>query len=423
MKDSGSARRPLVSARAGDAPSPRLRRTRGTCPHERQRLRIAIAIEEVNRRGGQERVIAELAPRLSKSHEVHLYCYNVADIPLEGIEVRRVRGIPGRVGMRALWFVLASSVAIRPRSYDVVLSQGGNTLVQNFALAHTCQRERQRVRREVEWRYRPPGLLGRVWIALREAIVIALERRASLRCRGRLIAVSKVLAEYYVREYALKPEEVLVANNGVNHEVFNLKVRDKHRERVRAELGLREEDFVPLFLGGRWFDKGVLFVLDALSLMRQPAKALIVGSGDVPFFQQYADARGIGDRVTFVRPTDRPEAYYAAGDCFVFPSRAEGLPLVLPEAAACGLPLVCTRVGGADLLLADGVSGFFVQRDPGDIAEKLDRLASDPALREKMSEEVHQRSLQFSWDRQAREIERVFLRAVGAEEEAAEGPG
>jgi len=387
----------------------------------RPRLKIATVIEDVNQRGGQERVIAELAPRLGEHHDLHLYCYTVADIPLENIQVHYVPGIPGTVGMRALWFVLASSIAIGRRSYDVVLSQGGNTLVQNFTLAHTCQRERRRVRREVEWRYRPLPLLKRLWTTLRDSIFIALERRAALRCRGRLIAVSKVLADYYVREDGLEPDEVLVANNGVNHQVFNLRARDKHRERMRTELGLGEEDFVPLFLGGRWFDKGVVFVLDALRLMRQPAKLLIVGSGDVRFFQQYADARGIGQRVTFVRPTDHPEAYYAAGDCFVFPSTAEGLPLVLPEAAACGLPLVCTRVGGAGLLLADGISGFFCERDPADIADKLDRLAADPDLRDEMSQQVHQRSLRFSWDRQAREIEQIFLDALRAESESAEG--
>ncbi|MCD6361446.1 MAG: glycosyltransferase, partial [Armatimonadetes bacterium] len=135
-----------------------------------RRLRIALVIEDVNLRGGQESVIGELAPRLARRHEVHLFCHRVADIPLDDIKGHHVREIRAPLGLRALWFALASSLVIRPRDWDVVLSQGGNTLVQNATLVHTCHRDRRRVRRDIERRWRLKGPLRRMWEALRDGI-------------------------------------------------------------------------------------------------------------------------------------------------------------------------------------------------------------------------------------------------------------
>jgi glycosyltransferase involved in cell wall biosynthesis len=380
----------------------------------RPRLRIAIAIEQVNRRGGQERVIAELAPRLARHHEVHLYCYGLEDVPLEGIQVHRVLGIPGTVGVRALWFVLASSLAIHPRRYDVVLSQGGNTLVQNFALAHTCQLDRRRVQREVEWQYRRPGPIGRTWITLRGSLFIALERRAARRCRGRLIAVSSFLKEYFLREYGLQDADVHVAANGVDHEVFRPATDNRLRKHLRGQFGLPQDAFIALFLSGRWFDKGLPFVLQSMPLMRSEGHLLVVGAGDVRFFADMARRLGVAERVAIHPEARTPEQYYHAADCLVLPTAAEAFGLVFAEAAACGLPIIATREGAALDLIEDGVSGFFVERDSADIAQKLDRVAADARLRESMGLEVHRRSLQFSWDRQAEEIERLFMRALEA---------
>ncbi|MGD9497980.1 MAG: hypothetical protein AB7Y46_16875, partial [Armatimonadota bacterium] len=70
-------------------------------------------------------------------------------------------------------------------------------------------------------------------------------------------------------------------------------------------------------------------------------------------------------------------------------------------------------------LIEDGVSGSFVERDPGAIALALDRLAAAPELLENMRREVHVRSLRFSWERQAEQIEELFVHlAPGPGEEA-----
>ncbi len=381
-----------------------------------RRLRIALVIEDVSLGGGQERVLAELAPRLARRHEVHLFCHTVRDIDLRGITVRRLRALPAPQGPRALWFTLLSSLALRPREFDVVLSQGGNTLVQNFVLAHTVHRDRRRVRVEAERRYHLSPAWRRAWERVRDALFAALERRAALRCRGRVIAVSRSVREYFVREYGLRPDEVHVARSGVDHEVFSPDTRAEARPRIRRELGLSDAQFVALFMGGLWFEKGLPDVIAALGLTAEPAHLVVVGRGDRDVFARMAAEHGVIERVRFVPHVNRPQDYFAMADCLVHPYPIEPFGLVVLEAAACGLPLLAARTGAALDLIEDGVSGMFVEPTPSDIAAGLDRLAGPGDALEEMRRAVHARSLDFTWERQAEQIEDIFLRfAPGGE--------
>jgi UDP-glucose:(heptosyl)LPS alpha-1,3-glucosyltransferase len=60
-------------------------------------------------------------------------------------------------------------------------------------------------------------------------------------------------------------------------------------------------------------------------------------------------------------------------------------PLVGPEALACGLPILMTRVGGVSEYLRDGENGWFIDRNADDLADKFQALATNQALREEMS--------------------------------------
>lgn len=373
--------------------------------------RIAIGIEDVHRRGGQERVICELLWRLADRHDIDLVCYRAEDIPKDKVRVVPVRERFGfSILLRALWFIPASSRRVRREKYDAVLSQGSNMWNQTHVLAHTCHAQRMRDRREHEWRERPPGLLKRLDHAIRDRLLAALERRTVRRCRGRAIAVGEVLKRNLVQYHGLADEDVLVANNGVNHETFHPGLRERWRPEIREQLGLSDDTFVALFVGGRWQEKGLPLLIEALALMEQKqAKLVVVGRGDEEAFGQRAEALGVGERVVFAGVTPSPERYYAMADCFVFLSKAEGLALVQMEAAACGLPLVLAETEAPPGLVEDGVSGFVVPRDPAPLAQKLDALASDREFCRRAGEASHRNSLQFSWDRQAEEIESFIL--------------
>jgi len=369
-------------------------------------MKIAIIIEDVNRVAGQERVVAELLHRLVARHEVHLFCYRATDIP-ETVIVHRLREPGIRSFMvRALWIVFASGFALGRSHFDVVLAQGGNALEQTHTLVHNCLARRWELTREVYWELRPPSAAEKFIRTLWYGIVVRLERRAVRRClAGRTLAVSAELADLLSRYHDVPRAGISVCENGVDHDVFRPDPGDPARQRLRLEMGLREEHVLALFLGGLWLEKGATYSIEALAQTDANVHLCLAGRDDPAPFRAQAERLGVADRLHFLPATDRPHEYYHAADLLLFPGHAEGFGLVAVEAAACGLPVVMTRVGVAERLIEDGVSGFLISQDAGEIAARVNTLARDADLRARMGEAAHAAALQFSWERQAAEIE------------------
>lgn len=377
-------------------------------------MRIAIITERVNRRGGQERVVAEIAERMSRFHEVHLYCFSAEGLRGERLTIHPM-WCPFRSSiLEGFWILPMSLWALRDRHFDAIVSQGGNSLKGNFTILHTCHALRAHRTQEVEWRYHPPSLPKRMLQAWRSKISLFFEKLAVQRCRGAVMTVSQYLKDYVVQQHRLDPAEVYVTENGVDHQTFYPGLRDRWRAPIRQELGIGADDFVVLFVGGRWFDKGVPFLVEALGAMKdRQAHLVVVGKGDAGFFGEFAREHGVADRVHFAPPTAEPQRYYAMADCFGFPSDAEGFPLVIGEAASCGLPLVTTAVGGSEHLVEEGVTGYIVEADGRALADRFDRLSGDRALLERMREAIHRKSLKLSWDAQAQEVLSVITHCLG----------
>lgn len=77
---------------------------------------------------------------------------------------------------------------------------------------------------------------------------------------------------------------------------------------------------------------------------------------------------------------------YSAADLFVFPTRADNLPLVLQESMACGTPMVSFDVGGVSDLVRQGITGYLATaEDAVDFADGVAQLLSEPELRQQMS--------------------------------------
>jgi glycosyltransferase involved in cell wall biosynthesis len=94
------------------------------------------------------------------------------------------------------------------------------------------------------------------------------------------------------------------------------------------------------------------------------------------------------ENVTFPGILPQPDlaALMSRSYVLALPSVEEGLALVQGQALACGCPVIATRATGAEDLFTDGVEGFILNdRDTGALAARLQQLADDPALRERMS--------------------------------------
>lgn len=96
---------------------------------------------------------------------------------------------------------------------------------------------------------------------------------------------------------------------------------------------------------------------------------------------------------------------YSQASIFVFPSWGDGWPLVVGEAMACGLPVICTPNSGACELVRDGVEGFVVPAGDADaLAERISFLRASEKLRQEMGRAARKRAECYSWERYGEQV-------------------
>jgi colanic acid/amylovoran biosynthesis glycosyltransferase len=146
--------------------------------------------------------------------------------------------------------------------------------------------------------------------------------------------------------------------------------------------------FEVLCVGRLVADKGQRVLVEAVDrLRREGVDVHVTLAGDGPDRRELEErvrTLGLRDHVTFAGAVDqrRLRDLYASADAFCLPSFAEGLPVVLMEAMAAGLPVVTTRVMGIPELVEHGVTGALVPPGRVDaLAAALHELAIDPARR------------------------------------------
>jgi glycosyltransferase involved in cell wall biosynthesis len=142
--------------------------------------------------------------------------------------------------------------------------------------------------------------------------------------------------------------------------------------------------------------KGGDLLLKALELLPDSLKAEIIlltfGSGG----EAMAAAAGMAVMDLGYVSNDRFKAIaYSAADIFVFPTRADNLPLVLQESMACGTPMVSFNIGGVPDLVRPGVTGYLAQPENSeDLCQRLIQLLEDQSLRQQMARNCRAIALQ-----------------------------
>ncbi|MCI4329253.1 MAG: glycosyltransferase family 4 protein [Thermoplasmata archaeon] len=117
--------------------------------------------------------------------------------------------------------------------------------------------------------------------------------------------------------------------------------------------------------------------------------------------QRIARELRVDEAVTLTGPVSRPELLreFARADLFVLPSRFECTPAVLMEAMAAGLPIVSTRVGGIPEVVTEGENALLCPpNDPEALANALERLGGDAALRRRFRTAGIALAARFSWE-------------------------
>lgn len=199
------------------------------------------------------------------------------------------------------------------------------------------------------------------------------------------------------------------------------------RHGARRALGLDPDRPLVVFVGRiqplKGPDLAVRTMERLAGLGHGDARLLIIGGSsgaDHHSMQvrELVDELGLADRVDFVAPQPHHtlSSYYRAADVVMVPSRSESFGLVALEAAACGIPVVASGVGGLLSLVDHGRTGFLIdERNPRPFAEAVAAILDDPALAAQMGRAGHEHSLQYRWGTAAARARRLYLELTALE--------
>jgi colanic acid/amylovoran biosynthesis glycosyltransferase len=173
-----------------------------------------------------------------------------------------------------------------------------------------------------------------------------------------------------------------------------------------------------LYIGRLVPEKGQAVLLEAVAELAArgiDVELALAGEGSMrPELERSAARLGIAERVAFlgaVGQEDLQELYEQAA-VFCLPSFAEGVPVVLMEAMAMGVPVVTTRIAGIPELIENGHSGVLVAPGRADeIADSLSHLIGDPELRQQLGDNGREAVIQgFDTEASAAQLQALFTR-------------
>jgi glycosyltransferase involved in cell wall biosynthesis len=186
--------------------------------------------------------------------------------------------------------------------------------------------------------------------------------------------------------------------------------------RRRSEFGLSSADFVVGSVGRLSAEKGHSFLLDAAAIVTAKApdvRFIIIGHGPLRGdLHGKSERLGLASKLIFAGARTDVDALYGIMNLFVLPSLWEGLPTVILEAMASGVPVVATDIPGSRELVQAGRTGWMARpADPDSLAEEILAAWEDPAARLSAARRAQAEVVpRFSIQQVARECEALYSR-------------
>ena len=325
--------------------------------------------------GGLFRHVVDLArEQISNGHQVGIIADATAGgaaadaifaalAPLLALGVTRVR-MPRQIGVADYSALIATQLLAARLSVDVLHGHGA----KGGAYARLAASRLKRAGSTLKAFYTPHG--GSLHFepgTVQGTLFLGLESRLAALSDG--IIFESAYSERAYRDKVGVPQcPVRVIPNGLLPEDF-------------AKVTPSTEACDVLFVGELRHLKGVDVLLEALARIKAPhaPTAMMVGAGpDAETFKAKAAELGLSERVTF--PGALPAANaFTLGRCIVVPSRAESFPYIVLEAAAAGLPMLLTGVGGIPEITAGLPIPLLQPGDSAALAGQLQAFLADPA--------------------------------------------
>jgi glycosyltransferase involved in cell wall biosynthesis len=246
----------------------------------------------------------------------------------------------------------------------------------------------------------PGGPSGRAGFLFRAYVPLIL--RLVLRGAVTVVVFTDEQRSFVAAEFGVDPARIAVVPNGVDDTFLYADQRLLHS---KPRL---------LFVGRLAIQKNLLLFLRALDGVSEQFETTLVGEGELEAELKEAvdDLRLQNVRFHGVAEGAELRELYRKADVFVLPSAWEGMPLVLLEALAMGLPIVATDIPGNRDVVAHGQNGVLVPPgDPSALRQALLSVTGDLERYRRMSETSRRLAGKYSWKAVSAEFERLYAQA------------
>lgn len=236
--------------------------------------------------------------------------------------------------------------------------------------------------------------------------------RLALRRMDKVICVSHGQADK-VLSAGVAEKKVTVIHNAVRSGRFE--EASNYKRRLLHSLFKHQPEHIVGAAGRLSPEKGFDVLIEAAAIMAQDGTCdfgiVLFGEGELrDDLERQINVNGLDGRLILAGFTVELDSYMPHFDAFVQSSLTEGLPNVLLEAAAAGVPVVATNVGGTAEVVVDGETGLLVPAGDADaLAEGLKGLLCEPELRASLRQAARQHVLKdFTFAAQAAAYKQLF---------------
>jgi glycosyltransferase involved in cell wall biosynthesis len=225
-----------------------------------------------------------------------------------------------------------------------------------------------------------------------------------LRAVNKIVTISNGVKDILIKNYFINKKKIITIYNGINSKEVKSKINEE------LNLGIIEifqnPKIIKFITMGRLIElKGHKSLINSFSKVKDHlpnSKLIIIGDGPLRNeLEQLIEKLALKDHIILLGLVKNPYKYLAKSDIFVFSSKYEGLPNVLLEALACGLPIISTNCEwGPEEILNNGEYGMLVRvGDSDDLAEKMITLAKNEELLSYYIKKSSERISQFDINR------------------------
>jgi len=375
-------------------------------------VKIAFCIINHNKWEGTSKAIAEVAERLAMRHEVHIFSRSAIGVDLESIQWHSIHGPSCPHVAEFLGYVMPLDLLLRVHQFDIIHAAGALSPRADIYTIQNIQPAKTRILERLE----SPEAVNRVRRWTRRAYIRITSRweracyRVSKRRRPMFLPVSSGVQRELQSHYGIESALCRIVPNAADTARFKPVSRER-KTAIRETFGLQREDFVIAFSGGDWRRKGLDFAIRALGcISSMNVKLLILGKDHQPaLFEHLASDCEVSGRVVFAGHQAAVEEGLACADIFLAPSHYEAFSLATIEAAACGLPIVATKINGTEDFIRPGETGEFIEHAPEQIAATLKPLITDRERCLTMGRCARSLVIEhYTWDRVASLTERCY---------------